>query len=225
MSPHACELTGEQRPQRQFASAESQGRPSRWKRPAHPHSAVPQQPAKRGSRARRVPGRGDDNHLGRAYAAGDRDGVSSVFDRRPRVLIDDDLGSRARPRSGHQRRLGVVAPAARPAGEDDDVAGGRDSCGVLQPGCTDGVELTRSALGIPEYGYHARVALAHEPRRRSQRKKSSVPTTVTTSLTAFFPCSFDSPLARSRMWTATSSTRSPSDSSRKSASTSGAPLT
>ena len=44
-------------------------------------------------------------------------------------------------------------------------------------------------------------------------------------MTAFLPWSFDSPCVRSRMWTATSSTRSPARFSRRSASTSGAPLT
>ena len=43
----------------------------------------------------------------------------------------------------------------------------------------------------------------------SQPKKTSVPTTVSTSLTAVLPRSLDSPLARARIGTATSSTRRP----------------
>ena len=50
---------------------------------------------------------------------------------------------------------------------------------------------------------------AHEPRGAASGRRAASPTTVSTSLTAFLPCSFDSPLARSRMSTATSSTRSP----------------
>ena len=95
---------------------------------------------------------------------------------------------------------------------------------ALQARCADGVELATAAVRVAEDDDESR-HLAHDRRRRSQLKKSSVPTTVRTSLTAFRPCSFDSPCARSRMWTATSSTRRPALFSRRSASTSGAPLT
>ena len=56
----------------------------------------------------------------------------------------------------------------------------------------------------------------------TRRAPSNVTITVTTSTNAFLPWSFDSPLARSRMSTATSSTRS--RCRRSTASTSGAPL-
>ena len=48
--------------------------------------------------------------------------------------------------------------------------------------------------------------------------------TVSTSFTALLPWSFDSPCERARMFTATSCTRRPACRSRRSASTSGAPL-
>ena len=62
--------------------------------------------------------------------------------------------------------------------------------------------------------------------RRSQRKKSNVPITVSTSFTAFLPRSFDSPLLRARACAPRPPRRGdPARFRRRSASTSGAPLT
>src|SRR5262245_13299396 len=59
-------------------------------------------------------------------------------------------------------------------------------------------------------------------RERSSLAAKSVATTVTTTLTAFRPRSFDSPPARGAMFTGTSSSRRPASVIRISASTSGA---
>ena len=60
--------------------------------------------------------------------------------------------------------------------------------------------------------------------RRQTPYARSVPVTVSTSFTALLPRSFDSPLARSRMCTGTSTTSRPASRRRRSDSTSGAPL-
>ena len=88
----------------------------------------------------------------------------------------------------------VLVPAS-PPGEDDDVLGRRDLGRRREPRGADRVQLAGSAGGVAEHDDDA----LHERLRRSQRKNSSVPITVTTSLTAFLPCSFDSPPWRSRM--------------------------
>ena len=69
-----------------------------------------------------------------------------------------------------------VPAYARPAGEHDDVVPGRDLGGPREPCRADRVELVAAAVRVAEDD-DARAAgrVGHEPRRRSQRKKSSVP--------------------------------------------------
>ena len=64
---------------------------------------------------------------------------------------------------------------------------GRDLGGPRESRCSDRMELAAAAVRVAEYDDDARRPAAHEPRRRSQRKKSSVPITVTTSLTRLLP--------------------------------------
>ena len=101
--------------------------------------------------------------------------------------------SRAAPR--HAARIssasGVRARHTRPAGEDDDVLSRGDLRRPCEPRRADGMELAAAAVRVAE---HDDDAGSHARRWRSQRKKSSVPTTVSTSFTAFLPCSFDSPV-------------------------------
>src|SRR4029079_17457543 len=104
-----------------------------------------------------------------------------------------------------------------PRQQEEDVVRGRKRGGALEPRSADRVELRVVAPRVAEH--HDDTPGRHDRRCRSQRKKRSVPTTVSPSLTAFLPWSFDSPCSRSRMCTATSSTRSPAAFSRSSAST------
>ena len=109
--------------------------------------------------------------------------------------------------------------AARPAGEEDGVGAVGDLLGRAEPCGADRVEAVEPPGRVAE----DRDEPSHDARRK-RLAASSVPITVTTSRNAFFPCSFDSPLARSRMSTGTSATRSPASCSRSTAWTSGAPL-
>src|SRR6185295_11555512 len=105
--------------------------------------------------------------------------------------------------------------------QEDDVVRSRLRLGPTQTPLADRVQPRLAAVGIAAAGDQAR------HRRRSRRQTpyvTSAPTTVATSCTAFPPRSFDSPLARSRMSTGTSTTVSPASSRRSNDSTSGAPL-
>ena len=150
------------------------------------------------------------------YADDVVDRVGRVLDRRPGVGVDDDLARHAGPRRGHQLGLGRVVWHSRPAREDDDVVLRAQLGRTGEPRRADRVKPGPRAVRVPEDDEDP----AHR-RRRSQPKNSRVATTVRTSLTAFEPRSFDSPPARSRMFTGTSSTVSPASASRISPSTSG----
>src|SRR5215208_409811 len=151
-----------------------------------------------------VPGGGDDDDLVRPQLARRRGDASRVLARGARGSVEDDPGSRGRV--AHQ--LGLP-------GEENGVVVPRERLGVPQPCEADRVQVAPAETRVAEHG--------DEPhQRRRLRNVSSVPTTVKTTSRAFQPRSFDSPPARSRISTGTSSTRSPSSLSRNRASTSGA---
>ena len=164
----------------------------------------------------------DDHHLAGADPQDVVERVRQVLDRCARVRVDDDLARLTPPGRAHQLGLRVRVRHASPPGEHDDVLRGCHLRRTLEARGAHGVELASAAVRVAEDDDdpHGR----HDLRLRSQRKKSSVPTTVSTSFTAFRPWSFDWPWVRSRMWTASSSTRMPSLFSRSRASTSGALL-
>src|SRR5262249_30871956 len=144
--------------------------------------------------------------------------------RRSGVGVDDDALARSRPRAGHQLRLGPRASVTGPAAEQHHVAGPRLALGAAEPLDADRVKVCPGAVRITADGDQARARHLPFRRRRQTPYISSVAVTVATSCTAFFPCSLDSPTARSRMSTGTSTTVMPASWSRSSDSTSGAPL-
>src|SRR4029077_21066642 len=128
-------------------------------------------------------------------------------------------------RPGHQLRLRGRAAAPRPAGEEHDVVRARLPLSTAQASSADLVHLLARSVRVATDRDQARAAHRDEPRtRRTSPYATSVPATVRTSWTARLPCSFDSPLTRSRMSTGTSTTLSPPFCSRSNDSTSGAPL-
>ena len=122
-----------------------------------------------------------------------------------RVRVEQDLV--AVPRAVHQLRL---------TGEENGVIAADDVLRVADSRLADPVQPLRPPRRVAEDSDQP-----HQ-RRLSRRKPNSVAMIVNTTSSDFLPRSFDSPLARSRMFTGTSSTRRPSSFRRSSASTSGA---
>ena len=134
--------------------------------------------------------------------------------------IIDQSGVRAVPGGPHQLRFAAAVPATSPAREQDGVRVRRKCLGVLHSFGAHLVERCASTPRVPQYRHEVHA----QPRRRQPTTASNVATMVNTTMTAFLPWSFDSPLARGRMSTGTSSTRIPASCSRSSACTSGASL-
>src|SRR5262249_27461796 len=87
----------------------------------------------------------------------------------------------------------------------------------IQPGREGAPSLAPTGRGAPPRPLQC-------ARLRTNRAASNVPAAGSTSLIAFEPPSFHSPLARSSIGTGTSSSRRPASETRISASTSGARL-
>src|SRR6266513_1204373 len=112
-----------------------------------------------------------------------------------------------------EQRLVPVPGAAHQVGlarEQDGVTLAHESLGMTHARLADLVKVRASAR-VAEDGDEA-----HQRPRRSRRKPNSVAAMVRTTSSDFFPRSFDSPLARGRMSTGTSSTRIFSSLSRSS---------
>ena len=160
------------------------------------------------SRARGVPARGDDDHLVGAEPSRGLGHLRGVLPRVSGRRVGDEGHLGAVPRCAHQLGLARAVPVPGPAGEENRVAVGGELLGVPQALGADVVQAVVAAAGVAEDRDEA-----HAQRRRQRSSASSVPTIVSTTMTAFLPRSLDSPPARGRMSTGTSSTRRPSSSS------------
>ena len=126
------------------------------------------------ARAERVPGRGDDHDLVRLEAARGLGHAAGVLARVAGARVEHDLA--AAPGALHQ--LGLAA-------QQHGV--GVQRLGMANPRLADGVQLALAPARIAEH--------RDEPhQRRRRRNVNSVPITVSTTSSDFFPRSFDSPL-------------------------------
>ena len=184
------ELHRQQEPERQLAQRADAGRDGSGGDAAADADVAPaQQQPERRLRPRRVPARRDDDDLARADAADVVQRVVGVPDRRPRVRVDDELARRARSRRPPSAR----PPSAFPARAPSRRARRRrpsvlSSAARASRAAQIGMERVRGRR--PSSRGRRRPAAAAaltSRRRRSQRKKSSVPITVSTSLTRLLP--------------------------------------
>ena len=133
------------------------------------------------------------------------DGVCCVANGGSCIGIDHEFTVEPGPSCGHEFCFGSCPWHAGPTRENDNVVFGCDRCGVGEAFSTDWMEFAPATIGVAQHDDQPLPGSGHD-RRRRRLKNSNVAITVVTSPTAFLPWSFDSPPARGRMWTATSST-------------------
>ncbi len=116
--------------------------------------------------------------------------------------VDRAVGSHTSGTLGPAHALRISSASVRPSRRRAQPerttarAPADSSLGVPEPNRADGVQLVPAARRVAEHRDDPD-RLGHGPSRfRTRSNANSVPITVTTSITAFLPCSFDSPLAR-----------------------------
>jgi hypothetical protein len=216
--PYAKQLVRERNDASCLASQERDR--SSPRRRTRPHLDSGQRGTDERASAKRVPARRYDGHVGRIEPLGGSRNTGGILDGASRFVVGKQRHVPAVPGGPHQLGLACAVPPPTPTREENRVCVSDELLRVPQPRRAHLVERVATTARVTQNGNDVHAQL----RRRQPTNASSVAAIVTTTMIAFFPCSFDSPPARGRISTGTSSTRNPASSSRRSACTSGASL-